>query len=239
MQRITSLSLTPAEFWILIFAERLRLRCPRERENICLSLARFSISLKFRRWLGWRGRLDGARLSKWGRHRMGRGGFGLLQVVGRQGCCVACIWILSRFVPFLRVEGGEAGSVAAGRLERCQQDGAELEVFAAGFADDANGVAGLLIDVELLVEFVIPLANALGDVAQGVFKALTDLIFEEVPLEGAKALDLFEGFVVPAAQGGFGDGELSGDGVEGEARGAKFDELVFGFVVVHRSGGLK
>ena len=143
------------------------------------------------------------------------------------------------FVPFLRVEGGEAGSVAAGRLERCQQDGAELEVFAAGFADDANGVAGLLIDVELLVEFVIPLANALGDVAQGVFKAFADLIFKEVPLEGAQALDLFEGFVVPAAQGGFGDGELGGDGVEGESRGAKFDELVFGFVVVHRSGGLK
>lgn len=124
-------------------------------------------------------------------------------------------------------------------MERCQQDGAELEVFAAGFADDANGVAGLLIDVELLVEFVIPLANALGDVAQGVFKALTDLIFKEVPLEGAQALDLFEGFVVPAAQGGFGDGELGRDGVEGEALSAEFYKLVSGFVVVHRSRRVK
>jgi len=60
----------------------------------------------------------------------------------------------------------------------------------------------------LPVEFGVPLANALGDMAEGVFEALADLIFEEVPLEGAEALDLFEGFVVPAAEGGFGHGEL-------------------------------
>jgi len=146
---------------------------------------------------------------------------------------------LSRFVPFFRVGGGEAGSVAAGRLKGRQQEGAQLEVFTAGFADHANGVAGLLIDAQLPVEFVIPLANALGDAAQDVLEALADLILEEVPLESAEALDLFEGFVMPTAQGGFGDGELGGDGVEGEAIGAEFDELVFGFIIVHRSGGLR
>jgi hypothetical protein len=124
-------------------------------------------------------------------------------------------------------------------LEWRQEDGAELEVFATGFANDANDVTELLIDGQLTVEFVIPLLNALGDVAQGVFEALADFLFEEVPLESTQALDLFQGFMVPAAQSGFGDRELSRDGVEGEASGAKFDELVFGFVIVHRSGRLE
>jgi hypothetical protein len=134
----------------------------------------------------------------------------------------------------VRVEGGEAGTAAASGLERRQEKGAKLEVFAAGFADDANGVAGLLIDVELLVEFVIPLANALGNALEGIFEAVADLFFEEVPLQAAQALNLFDGFVVPATQGGAMHVEAGGDGVEGKAFGAKFDELVFGFGGVHR-----
>ena len=44
---------------------------------------------------------------------------------------------------------------------------------------------------------------------------------------------------MPAAEGGSGDVEPGGDGVEGKAFGAEFDELVFGFVIVHRSGRLE
>ena len=140
---------------------------------------------------------------------------------------------MSRFISFGLVDRGEAGGASTGGLERRQEKGAQLEVFAAGFADDANGVAGLLVDGQLPVEFVVPLANALGDAGEGLFKALADLIFEKVPLESAEALDLFEGFVVPAAQGGAVHIEPGRDGVEGKAFGAEFDELVFGFEGVH------
>jgi hypothetical protein len=170
---------------------------------------------------------------------MRRGGFGLLQVVGGQGGCVECIRVLSRFVSFLRVEGVEAGGQAAGGLERGQEKGAELEVFAAGIADDADDFDGVAAVRVAGVEFVFPFANALGDALEGVFEAVADLFFEEVPLEAAQALNLFDGFMMPAAEGGSGDVEAGGDGVEGKALGAEFDELVFGFVIVHRSGRLE
>ena len=67
--------------------------------------------------------------------RIRRGGFGFLQVVGGQRGCVECIWVLSRFVSFLRVEGRQAGGAGAGGLERGQEKGTELEVFAAGIAE--------------------------------------------------------------------------------------------------------
>jgi hypothetical protein len=170
---------------------------------------------------------------------MRHGGFGLLQVAGGQGGCVECIWILSRFVSFLRVEGVEAGGPDAGGLERGQEKGAELEVFAAGIADDADDFDGVAAVRVAGVEFVFPLANALGNPLEGVFKAVADLFFEEVPLEAAQALNLFDGFMMPAAEGGSGDVEPGGNGVEGKALGAEFDELVFGFVIVHRSGRLE
>jgi hypothetical protein len=170
---------------------------------------------------------------------MRRGGVGLLQVVGRQGGCVECIWSLSRFISMVGVEGGEAGAAAPSGLEGSQEKGAELEVFAAGIANDADEFDGLAIAVVACVQFVFAFANAPGYALEGVFKAVADLFFEEVPLQAAQALNLFDGFVVPAAQGGARDVEAGGDGVEGKAFGAKFDELVFGFVVVHRSGELK
>ena len=146
---------------------------------------------------------------------------------------------MSRFVSFLWVEGGEARGPAAGGLERGQEKGAELEVFAAGIADDADDFDGVAAVRVAGVQFVFPFANALGDALEGVFEAVADLFFEEVPLEAAQALDLFDGFMMPAAEGGSGDVEAGGDGVEGKAFGAEFDELVFGFVIVHRSGRLK
>jgi hypothetical protein len=120
-------------------------------------------------------------------------------------------------------------------LERREEKGAELEVLASGIADDANQLDRVAAARVARVEFVLALANALGNALEGVFEAMADLIFEQVPLEGAQALDLFEGFVVPTAQGGARDGELSRDGVEGKALGAQFDELVFGFDAVHKS----
>jgi hypothetical protein len=170
---------------------------------------------------------------------MRRGLFGLWQVIGGQWSCVECVWSLSRFVSFVRVEGGEAGAAAARGLERRQEKGAELEVLAAGIADDADEFDGLAIAVIACVQFVFALANAPGNTGEGVFKALADLFFEEVPLKSAQALNLFDGFVVPAAEGGAVHVESGGDGVEGKAFGAEFDELVSGFVVVHRSGGLR
>jgi len=164
---------------------------------------------------------------------MRRGGLGLLQVVGGQWCCVECIWILSRFVSFVRVDGSEAGGASTGGLERRQEKGAQLEVLAAGIADDAHAVARLLVDGQLAVEFVVPLANALGDAGEGLFKALADLFFKEVPLESAQTLNLFDGFVMPAAQGGAMHVKPGGDLIEGKAFGAEFDELVFGFEGVH------
>ncbi len=164
---------------------------------------------------------------------MRRRGIGLLQVVDGQQGCVECISILSRFVSFVRVEGGEAGGAAAGGLERRQEKGAELEVFAAGFADDTDDFRGLAVLGVALVEFVFPFANASGDTLEGVFKAVADLFFEEVPVEAAQALNLFDGFVVPAAEGAAGHVELERNGVEGKAFGAKFDEAVFGFKGVH------
>ena len=131
-----------------------------------------------------------------------------MQVVGRQGCCGECIWILSRFVSFLRIEGGRAGSTTTSGLKRRQEKGAELEVLAAGIADHANDFGCLAMLRVARVHFVFPFANALGNTLEGIFKAVSDLLFQEVPLEGAEALDLFEGIVVPAAQGGFGDREL-------------------------------
>ena len=164
---------------------------------------------------------------------MGHGDFGLLQVVGEQGGCVERICVLSRFISFLRVEGSKAGGAAASGLG--QEKGAELEVFATGFADDANDVPGFLVDGHLPVEFILPLANALGNALEGVFESVADLFFKKVPLEAAQALNLFDGFVVPAAEGGAGYVEPGRDGVEGQAFGAEFDESVFGFGIVHRS----
>ena len=149
------------------------------------------------------------------------------------------ILILSRFVSFLRVEGGEAIGAGTGGLEGRQEEGTELEVLTAGIADDAEHFDRLAMGWVAAIEFVFPFANALGDALKGVFEAVADLFFEEVPLEGAQALDLFDGFVVPAPKGGAGDVELGGDGVEGETLGAEFYELVFGFMVVHSSGGLR
>ena len=170
---------------------------------------------------------------------MRRGRFGLLQVVGGQRGCAWCIQSLSRFVSFLRVEGVEAGGHAAGGLERGQEKGAELEVFAAGIADDADDFDGVAAVRVAGVQFVFPFANALGDALEGVFEAVADLFFEEVPLETAQALNLFDRFMMPAAEGGSGDVEAGGNGVEGKAFGTEFDELVFGFVIVHRSGRLE
>ena len=119
-------------------------------------------------------------------------------------------------------------------MEGRQKQGAELEVLAAGIADDADQLDSATVVRVALVEYVFPLADALGNTLEGVFQAVADLFFEEVPLEGAQALDLFDGFVVPAAQGGAGDVQLGGDSVEGEALGAEFDELVFGFEGMHR-----
>ena len=150
-----------------------------------------------------------------------------------------CIWSLSRFVSFLRVEGGEAGSASTSGLERRQEEGAQLKVLAAGIADHANQFDGLAAVRVALVQFVFPLAKAVGNALEGVFEAVADLFFKEVPLKAAQALNLFDGFVVPAAEGGAGDVEPGGDGIEGKAFGAEFDELVFGFGVVHRSGGLR
>jgi len=127
------------------------------------------------------------------------------------------------------VEGGEAGAAATGGLERREKKGAELEVLAARIADDANDFDGLAVVWVTLVEFVFPLANALSNALEGVFEAVADLFLEEVPLKGAQALNLFHGFVVPAAEGGAGHVEPGGDGVEGKALGTEFDELVFGF----------
>ena len=109
-----------------------------------------------------------------------------------------------------------------------------MEVLAAGIADDANQFDRIAAARVARVEFIFKLANALSDTLEGLFKAVADLLFEEVPLEGAQALNLFDGFVMPAAQGGAGHIELGGDGVEGEALSAEFDELVFGFEGVHR-----
>ena len=133
----------------------------------------------------------------------------------------------------MRVEGVQAGRAATGGLERSEEKGAELEVLAAGIADDANQFDGLAILGVAGVQFVFAFADALGDTLEGVFEAVADLFFEEMPLEGAQALNLFDGFVMPAAQGGARHVELGGDGVEGEALGAQFDELVFGFDAMH------
>ena len=108
-----------------------------------------------------------------------------------------------------------------------------MEVLAAGIADDADYFDGLAATWFAAVEFVFPFADALGDTLEGVLEAVADLFFEEVPLKGAQPLDLFDGFVVPAAQGGAWDVELGGDGVEGEALGAEFDELISVFEVMH------
>jgi hypothetical protein len=118
-------------------------------------------------------------------------------------------------------------------LEWGQQEGAELEVFAPGFADDADDFKGFAVAGLALVEFVFPLANAPGNALEGILEAMADLFFEEVPMEAAEALDLFDGFMVPAAEGGAGHVELERNGVEGKAFGAEFDEMVFGFKRVH------
>jgi hypothetical protein len=119
-------------------------------------------------------------------------------------------------------------------LERGEEEGAELEILAAGVADDADQFHGVTKVRVAVVQYVLPLADALGNALEGVLEAVANLFFEEVPLEGAQALDLLNGFMVPAAQGGAGDIELGGDGVEGEALGAEFDELVSGFEGMHR-----
>jgi hypothetical protein len=164
---------------------------------------------------------------------MRRGGLGLLQVVGGLGGCVECIRSLSRFVSFWLVDRGEAGGASTGGLERRQEKGTELEVFAAGIADDADQFDGLAIVRVACIQFVFALANALGNALEGVLEAVADLFFKEVPLQAAQALNLFDGFVVPAAEGATRDVEPTGDGVEGKAFGTEFDELVFGFGVVH------
>jgi hypothetical protein len=137
------------------------------------------------------------------------------------------------FVSFLRVEGVQAGRAATGGLERGEEKGAELKVLAAGIADDANQFDRVAAARVARVEFVFAFADALGDTLEGVFEAVADLFFEEMPVEGAQALNLFDGFVMPAAQGGAGHIESGGDGVEGEALSAQFDELVFGFDAMH------
>jgi hypothetical protein len=129
---------------------------------------------------------------------------------------------LSRFVPFPRVERGEAESAATSGLEWRQEQGAELEVLAPGITDDANQFDGLAVAWVAAIQFVFPLANALGNPLQGLFEAMAHLFFEEMPLEGAQALDLFDGFVMPAAEGGPGHVELGGDGVKREALGAEW-----------------
>ena len=164
---------------------------------------------------------------------MRHGGLGLLQVIGGQGGCVECIWSLSRFISFLRVERGEAGGAAGSDLEGRQEKGAQLEVFAAGITDDANQFDGLATAGVARIQFIFTLANALSNTLEGIFEAVADLFFKEVPLEAAQALNLFDRFVVPAAQRGARHVEPRGDGVEGKAFSAEFDELVFGFGVVH------
>lgn len=142
---------------------------------------------------------------------------------------------MSRFVSFPRVERSEACAAVTGGCEGREEKGTELEVLAAGVADEANEFEGVTVAGIAVVEDVFPPANALGDALEGVFKAMADLFFEEVPLDGTEALNLLDGFVVPAAEGGAGHVELGGDGVEGKALGAEFDELVFGFGAIHGS----
>ncbi len=126
------------------------------------------------------------------------------------------------------------GEEARRFLERRHEDGAAAVVFAAAIADDRDHSWDAVVARIKGVEFVFPFADALCQGFEVVFEAAGELFFEFFPLEGAQAVDLGAVFAVPDTEGGAGDVELFGNVAEGGAAGAEFDELVFGFVVMHR-----
>ena len=120
---------------------------------------------------------------------------------------------MSHFVSFFR-GGLHEGDGFFGWAQRSQNDGAEFEVIETGVTYDPRQFGAGEGFWLAGVQFGFEAADALCNEFQAVFEAMAQFVFQVLPLEGAQELDFVETFVVPAAEGGFGDAEFGRDFVE-------------------------
>ena len=120
---------------------------------------------------------------------------------------------------------GEFADFAGG----VEEHGAEAEVFAAGFAQEAHEVA-VVHEVEVaLFEFVFGAFDPFGHATQAVLEGDADFVLGILPVAAAQAGDI-EGVVFfPEAQGGLGDAQEGSDLWDALGIGAEFDEFLADF----------
>ena len=115
-----------------------------------------------------------------------------------------------------------------------EEHGAEAEVFAAGFAQEAHEVA-VAHNVEVaFFQFVFGGLDPFGHAAEAVFDGNANFVFGVFPVDASEAGDFQSVVLFPEAQGGFGDAQRGGDGCDALGGGAEVDEFLSGFGAMHR-----
>ena len=131
-------------------------------------------------------------------------------------------------------------SAARSHVQGFEEGVAAAEVFASGLGEDAQDLGGFHGVEGAAAEFEFAGVDALGQADEVGLDIEAGRVLAVFPFDGAFVVELLGMAFVPVAQGGDGDFELLGNGEEGVAQGAEFEEALDGVGgVFHRLTVLK